>query len=171
MNRSLARLLVRTWLTIAAIDFVFATCLSVFAYHSTFTRFWQGIASVLIGPSAFEGGTQTLLLGILLHLSVAFTWSIVFLTLAMSWPRLRRMLATPGGVLAVAAVYGPCIWLVMSLIVIPTATGRAPSFTFRWWVQIPAHIPFVALPIVWTVSRGIERVVAGATPHPTASVA
>jgi len=159
MYRPAVNLLVRTWLTIALIDFTFASCLSVFAYKNTFERFWQGIASVLLGPAAMQGGARTMIIGIIMHFSVALTWSTVFLTAALAWPRLRRMIATTGGVLGVATIYGPIVWFVMSLIVIPSLTGRPPNYSGRWWFQIFAHIPFVALPIVWTVSRGIERVV------------
>jgi uncharacterized membrane protein YagU involved in acid resistance len=51
-------------------------------------------------------------------------------------------------VFAVAAVYGPVIWLVMSLVVIPMLTHRPPAINIRWWVQLVGHVPFVALPIV-----------------------
>ena len=54
-----------------------------------------------------------------------------------------------------AAVYGPLIWLVMSLAVIPLATGRPPAFGFRWWVQVLAHVPFVSLPLVFTARRAL----------------
>ena len=161
MHRPAVSLLVRTWLTIALIDFTFASCLSVFAYGNTFVRFWQGIAAVLLGPSALQGGMRTMATGIAMHFGVALAWSTVFLAAAIAWPRLRRSIATPGGVLGVAMVYGPLVWITMSSIVIPSLTGRPPVINGRWWFQIFAHMPFVALPIVWTVSRGIERVVAG----------
>ena len=156
MSRQNLSLLLRTWLTIAVIDGIFASCLSVFAYGSTFSRLWQGVASTVLGPSALQGGTQAVLVGLLLHVCVAFTWSAVFLTLATYFPRLRRIIATPAGILGVAAVYGPAIWCVMSLVVIPTLTGRPPSLTTRWWIQLVAHIPFVALPIVTVVGRGLN---------------
>src|SRR4051812_33062555 len=159
MYRSAVALLLRTWLLIAGVDFIFASCLSVFAYKNTFVRFWQGIASVLLGPSAMQGGMRTMFIGILMHAGVALAWSTVFLIVALVWPRVRKLIASPGGVVLVATLYGPIVWMVMSLIVIPTLTGRPPNFTGRWWFQIFAHIPFVALPIVWSVSRGIERVV------------
>lgn len=156
MNARTLSLLLRTWLTIAVVDFAFASCLSVFAYGSTFSRLWQGVASVVLGPSALQGGTRTLLFGVLLHVCVAFTWSAVFLTLAKSIAPIQRIIATPGGILAIATVYGPSIWLVMSLFVIPLASGRPPSITLRWWIQLVAHIPFVALPIVSVVGRGLS---------------
>ena len=52
-----------------------------------------------------------------------------------------------------AVAYGPIIWLVMSLAVIPLATGRPAAITFRWWVQVFAHVPFVTLPLVFTAAR------------------
>jgi len=63
-------------------------------------------------------------------------------------------IARPAGAL-LAAVYGPIIWLVMSLAVILLATGRPPALGFRWWVQIFAHVPFVTLPLVFTARRAL----------------
>jgi len=40
--------------------------------------------------------------------------------------------------------------------VIPLLTGRPPAFTVRWVIQLLAHIPFVALPIVTVVGRGLN---------------
>jgi hypothetical protein len=153
MIRDAVSRLVRAWLVTAIVDAVFSSALAVFAYRSTLTRLWQGVASILLGPAAFEGGARTTLVGLLLHCAVAFGWSAVFLALYLSWPRLRRALASPGGVLAVAALYGPAIWLEMSLGVISLLSGRPPALTFRWWVQLAGHIPFVAVPIVAMISR------------------
>lgn len=87
-----------------------------------------------------------------MHFGVALGWSFVFLFLS-TFPAIQRILATPGGVYKVAAVYGPCIWLVMSLIVIPALVHRPPAFTVRWLVQWIGHFPFVGLPIVYTIWR------------------
>jgi len=91
-----------------------------------------------------------------MHASVALTWTTVFLVLALLSPRLRRIVASPAGILAVATVYGPAIWIVMSFVVIPRFTGRPPTVNFRWWVQLVAHIPFVAIPIVATIGLGLR---------------
>ena len=161
MSGSFVSRLVRTWLVIATIDGLFASALSVFAYKSTVTRLWQGVASTVLGPSAFTGGWRTAFIGVLLHLCVALAWSAVFLALVGASRDLRRVLALPGGVLAVAAIYGPAIWLVMSLAVIPMLTGRPPTLTTRWWVQLLGHIPFVALPIVAMSARGASALDGG----------
>jgi hypothetical protein len=143
----IARLL-RAGVLTAVTDGLFSSVLAAFVYGSTVTRLWQGVASVLLGAAAFEGGSRTNAIGVLMHVGVAFGWSAVFLLLVLSSSWLRGVLAEPYGVIAVAAVYGPVIWLVMSLAVIPMLTHRPPAINIRWWVQLVGHVPFVALPIV-----------------------
>jgi len=155
--RSTMSLWLRTGAVIALVDFCFASALSVYGYHSTFARLWQGVASVPFGPGAIGGGDRFTALGIACHVCVAFTWAGVFVMLVSRWPALQRATATPLGVLGVAALYGPAIWLVMSLAVIPAFTGRPPAFTARWVIQVIGHIFFVGVPIVWTASRPFVR--------------
>ena len=147
------RRLVRAGLLTAGVDGAFSSCLAAFFYGSTVTRLWQGVASTVMGPRALQGGTHTAAIGVLMHLCVAFWWSAVFVLLLMRLEWVQRVLASPRGVLKVAAVYGPCIWLVMSLVVIPTLTHRPPTITYRWWVQLIGHFPFVGLPIVFASTR------------------
>jgi hypothetical protein len=140
--------LIRAGMLTGIIDGLFSSVLSVVFYGSTVTRLFQGVAATLIGRPAFDGGTPTALVGVLMHFGVAFGWSAVFLTIVSRSRWMRRVLASPYGVVRVAALYGPFIWLVMSLVVIPLLVHRAPAITFRWWVQLLGHFPFVGLPIV-----------------------
>jgi len=144
--------LVRAGLLTALIDGLFSSVLSVAFYNSTVARLFQGVASTLLGPAALTGGTRTAVIGVLMHIGVAFGWSAVFLFLVMRWDVVRRVLESPAGVIKVAAVYGPFVWLVMSLAVIPFLLHRPPSFTIRWWVQLIGQFPFVGLPIVWSIA-------------------
>jgi len=132
----------------AAIDGLFSSVLSAFFYGSTVARLFQGVASTLLGAGAIDGGARPALIGVLMHIGVAFGWSAVFALILERSAALRRFVARPGGPIAVAAVYGPIIWMVMSLLIIPQLTHRPPAITFRWWVQFFGHIPFVGLPIV-----------------------
>jgi hypothetical protein len=152
---ALARL-VRAGLATALIDGVFAIVLTVFVFDSTFSRLWQGVAAVLVGNSAFDRGARTTALGLFMHCFVAFTWSAVFVFVVMRSARIRRVLGSRFGALKVAAVYGPAIWLVMSLLVIPMLLQRPPVISTRWWLQFVGHFPFVGLPIV-TFGSGSER--------------
>ena len=145
--------LVRAWLLTAITDAIFSSVLISVFYGSTVARLWQGVASVLLGPTALEGGMRTVLIGLLMHLGVALTWSTVFLILYSSWPALQRLIASPGGVIKVASIYGPCIWMVMSFVVVATLTHKPPAITYRWWIQFFGHIPFVAVPIGATIGR------------------
>jgi hypothetical protein len=149
---SFLRLLVPVWLVTAAWDFVCASALSVFAYHTPVARLWQGVAAAVLGPRALDMGAAVGV-GIALHLAVALTWSALFVVALRAWPALRSALAPPAGALGIAAIYGPLIWLVMSLVVIPLATGHAPRLTARWWVQVVAHVPFVTVPLVFMARR------------------
>lgn len=147
--------LVRAGLLTGISDGLFATVSAVLS-GSTVTRLWQGVASTLLGPSSFERGTESAMIGVLMHFGVAFGWSAVFLALLALWPRLRALLVPPYGPLKVAAVYGPFIWLVMSLLVIPLLLQRPPAITYRWWVQLIGHFPFVGLPIAWSFARSLR---------------
>ena len=140
--------LVRAGLLTAVTDGLFSSVLVVAAYGSSVTRLWQGVASVLLGPAAFEGGARTVLIGLAMHVAVAFTWSAVFLVLVGRATWLRRLVDSRYGVFKAAALYGPLVWTVMSLVVIPALVRRPPSINFRWWVQFLGHMPFVGLPIV-----------------------
>ena len=153
MNRDTTSRLLRAWLVTAVVDALFSSILVSVFYHSTVTRLWQGVASVLLGKGALDGGTTTALIGLLMHFGVAFGWSAVFLFLFTRSAWIRDLVASPYGVLKVAAIYGPFIWLVMSLAVIPLLVHRPPTINFRWWVQFFGHIPFVAVPIVAMISN------------------
>jgi len=152
-QRELLSGLVRAGLLTAVVDGCFSSALSVFAYGSTVSRLFQGVAGVLLGSKAVDGGTPTALLGLLMHFGVAFGWSGVFLLLVRQSARVRRLLATPSGVAGVAALYGPFIWIVMSLAVIPILVHRPTNIGLRWWIQLVGHAPFVGLPIVSSFAR------------------
>ncbi len=146
----------RAGLLTGVTDGLFASVSALF-FGSTLMRLWQGVASTVLGKSAFDGGIPTALLGVLMHFGVAFGWSGVFLFIVMRSSRIRRAVSSLSGVIGIAALYGPFIWLVMSLIVIPVLLHRPPAITSRWWVQLVGHFPFVGLPIVASIANGGTR--------------
>lgn len=152
-RRSVASRLVAAWLLIGTVDGLWAIVLTLI-YGRSLTRLWQGIAATAFGERMFQGGASTVLLGVLMHFGVAFAWTALFLVLVTRSAWLRRVLDSPHGVLKVAAVYGPMIWIVMSAVVIPLLTGRPVTITGRWWIQLAGHVVFVGLPIVWSIWRG-----------------
>ena len=151
--RDLLGRLLRAGLLTGVIDGLFSSILSVAAYGSTVSRLFQGVASVLLGTAAFDGGIRTVAIGVVMHFGVAFAWSAVFLFVVLRSRWIRGLLASPYGLVTVASLYGPFIWMVMSLVVIPLLTHRPPTLSYRWWIQLVGHIPFVGIPIV-AASRG-----------------
>lgn len=151
MERRLA--LVRAWLLTAVIDGLFSSVLSAFVYGSTVTALWIGVGTTAFGAGAFGGGNALAAAGLATHFGVALFWSTIFLLAFENSAALQRITASPGGVMRVAAIYGPLIWVVMSMVVIRAATGRAPAITYRWWIQFFGHAVFVGLPIVSMIAR------------------
>ena len=145
--------LIRAWLLTAVVDGLFSSVLSAFFYGSTVTALWLGVGTTAFGAGAFGGGNTLAIAGLATHFGVALAWSTIFLIAYDNSAALRRITASPGGAIKVAAVYGPLIWVVMSMVVIRLATGRAPAITYRWWIQFVGHAMFVGLPIVSMISR------------------
>jgi hypothetical protein len=58
-NRDIVSRLVRAGLVTGVIDAIFSSVLVTVFYHSTVTRLWQGVALVLLGKEALNGGTTT----------------------------------------------------------------------------------------------------------------
>jgi hypothetical protein len=153
MNRNALSRLLRAGLLTGITDGLFSSILATVFYHSTATRLFQGVASTLLGKEAFDGGASTALLGVLMHFGVAFGWSAVFLFLVLRLRWIRDVLSSRYGVVKVAALYGPFIWMVMSLAVIPLLLHRPPAINVRWWIQLIGHFPFVGIPIVASIGR------------------
>ena len=128
-------------------DGLFSSVLSVVFYGSSVTRLFQGVASVLLGGGALQGGNSTAVVGILMHFGVAIAWSLFFGLVVLRFSWIRKLSAARFGALEIAALYGPFVWMVMSLVVIPLLTHRPPTITARWWIQFFGHMLFVGLPI------------------------
>lgn len=159
MNTQMNRVscFLRAWLLTGVIDGLFSSILVVAAYHSTVSRLFQGVAAVLLGDDAFNGGTATAAIGVLMHFGVAGAWSAIFVFVILRWQWVRTVLKSRYGVAKVALVYGPFIWMFMSLVLIPAFTHRAPTINIRWWIQFIGHFPFVGLPIVACSRKAVDR--------------
>ena len=144
--------LLRAWILTAILDGLFSSALNALAYGSTVKRLWQGVASTLFGAAALEQDSMVWV-GLAMHFAVAFTWSAIFLLAYQQSNGVRRLVDGPNGLWKGAAIYGPLVWVIMSIVVIPQLTGRPPAITYRWWVQFFGHAIFVGLPIVAMIRR------------------
>ena len=155
----LAARLLRSTIVTGVSDGLFSSVLVTVFYGSTFARLWQGVASILLGRGVIDGGTRYVLVGLVMHFCVACGWSAVFLFIVSRAAWVRGLLRSRFGVARVAAIYGPCVWLTMSLVIIPLFTHRwVPANWLRWGIQLVGHFPFVGIPIVWSIGKDTETV-------------
>jgi hypothetical protein len=146
----MTRTLIRAGILTGIVDGLWAVALTLF-YGRSIAKLWQGVASVPFGPGMMNAGATGVALGLTTHFCVAFAWSLVLLLLLPRVERLRRELQLRP--LLLGAIYGPLIWVVMSLLLIPLFTRQAPVVTWRWWVQLAGHAVFVGQPLVWSVRQ------------------
>jgi len=153
MARSTGVRWLRAGALLAFVDFCWALVLQV-AYGRPLMAVWNGVASVAFGPDMIKAGAMGVAIGLAMHLTVAFTWAGLFVLVESNFEPLRRWIATLRGEIAVAVVYGPFIWVMMSAIVIPTMTGNPLNITSRWFIQLVGHMVFVGMPVVIGARRG-----------------
>lgn len=107
-------------------------------------RLLQFIASGALGPSAFEGGRKTSLLGLFFHFLIALLFAAAWFAIARSLPTLQIHPLLAG------AAYGVFVHLIMSRIVVPLSRARRPFSLRSFLVQFLIHIVCVGSPIVLT---------------------
>ena len=150
--------------TVALADMTWAV-LWVRATHGTSAlRVFQSVASGLLGPAAFQGEWRTALLGVTLHTTIAFTWTVLFLVALVRSPRLRHWVSTRRGAVTVGLIYGALVWLVMDWLVLPLSRARPTPPTALWfWLQLLTHPFLVGLPIVGVLAGHLPRWVVPST--------
>jgi hypothetical protein len=151
---SLARVLLAA-LVVGAADLLDAIVVWVVIFQkSTVPRILQSIASGLLGPASFRGGSATAALGLVLHLVIALGWTLVFWVLLQHWPRLRAWTASTRGVVLTGLVYGAVVWLLMDGVVLTLSRAQAVPPTVAWfWIQLATHPFVVGLPIALILMR------------------
>src|SRR4051812_7669905 len=132
--------LIQSGFLVALSDFVFASATGMLLKpYATPFRVFRGVASVLFGRPVLDGGTAWALVGIGMHIITAFWWSFVFIMMLRLSRALRDAIQSNSGAVLVALLYGPLIWLFMSLLFIPMMVHRPPTLTAKWWVQLVGH--------------------------------
>ena len=102
-------------------------------------KIFQGIASGIYGQASFEGGTRTMVIGLLLHYFIATTVVAVYFLASRKLAILNRHPILTG------AVYGVLVYLFMNFVVQPLA-GLTPRFTtFSVVNQLFCHIVLIGI--------------------------
>jgi hypothetical protein len=141
---------------VAILDGTYAIVLYSWILHlTTSARIFQGIASRLIGKGSFEGGAATVALGVLLHFTVAYSWTTIYYVALRTFAGLRAIVDSIGGKIVVGALLGATVWLVMNFVIVPLFGGRSvspPNWQFS--SQLVWHMIAVGPPIVAIVRYG-----------------
>ena len=103
----------------------------------------QSIASGLLGRKAYSGGAATVLLGIALHLLIAFLFALAYVVVADRWAALRRHPWLAG------IAYGTIVFAVMRYIVVPlSAVAYTQSTDWGMFAtSLAVHIVGFGIPI------------------------
>jgi uncharacterized membrane protein YagU involved in acid resistance len=113
-------------------------------------RLFQHIASGLLGAQSFSGGWATVLLGVVLHFTIAIGAAAVFYAGCRVMPALVKQPWITG------PLFGLCVYLVMHYIVVPmsaVAHRKTPMSGMELGDQLFSHMFLVGLPIALMARR------------------
>jgi len=116
------------------------------------SRIFQYIASGAVGTQAFTGGTGMVILGIILHYTIAFAFTLFFFLI---YPRINILSKNK---IITAIVYGIFVWLIMNLIVVPMSHVPPSPFNIKQ-ALIGAVILMLAigLPVSFVIGRYYQQ--------------
>ena len=126
---------------------------ALFFNQPSFVRTFQGVAAALVGKEAFTLGVTGALIGIAMHVAVAFAWTTLFFALQRSWPALRRVTAHRIGIATIGPLLGAVIWVSMCYVVFPmTRIHHAPIASRSFVINLIQHILVVG-PLIVALER------------------
>jgi len=142
-NRSgRVRAIVAGGLAAALLDAMDALVAYKLAYGMSPLVIYQFVASGLLGKAAYSGGATAALLGLGVHLLVAFSAATVFVLASERLPALRR------GAVGWGLAFGVAVFAVMSFVVIPLSRIGASVPPLLLVVNgVLGHALLVGLPI------------------------
>ena len=126
-------------LLVALGDFIFATTLWFSWDVEGLKRCFQTIAMGVLGQASYDGGTQSAVLGAVLHVLMATAFVAIYTLVAR---RYRSLLERP---VILGVLYGVVLYVVMNFVVMPLSrVGRSPSFAHPDWITyaVLAHMLF-----------------------------
>lgn len=134
-------------LVVGILDGIAASLNAIFAGRDP-AVVWQYVASGLIGKSSYDFGWKSIILGLLIHLFIAFSVTTVYYAASRRFPTLVRRARLFG------ALYGAAVYFVMALVVTPLSAAPKLPFSFSsTLVGLLIHVVCVGLPIALIVQQ------------------
>ncbi len=114
-------------------------------------RIFQHIASGLLGRASFNGGSATVLLGLLLHFLIAFVLATIYYGASLRFPALIRRAVMCG------LLYGVTVYFVMNYLVLPLSAAPKVSDSPAIFLNgVLGHALLVGLPIALFARRSAK---------------
>ena len=135
-------------LVIAIVNGLDQTIFAVVTQHVAPVIVFQYFASALLGLAAFAGGYTTALLGLLIHVVIAFVVAGVFILAASKIALLRRTIFVS------ALVYGAAVSIISGVVLPFTAAPKLSVTTQAVVHGLVADALFLGLPLAITVWQG-----------------
>ena len=112
-------------------------------------RVLQSVASGVLGTAAYEGEVATAVLGTCLHYLIVIAAATIFYVASRRFAFLTERPVIAG------AVFGVCVYLVMTFIVLPLSAYPHPIKLTpdRVIANLLAHMILFGQPIAWAASR------------------
>jgi hypothetical protein len=144
------------WLLCAVLDIAAAFAQAWIQAGRAPAAVLRGIASALWGRAAMDGSAGFVAIGLVMHFTVALTWTLVFYGLSRRFSVLR---SAPLAI--VGPLYGALVFFAMNYGTLPALSWLRSLYlntTPRWpggmgWPLFGVHLVFVGLPIVWSLRR------------------
>ncbi|KAA2242755.1 hypothetical protein F0L74_09515 [Chitinophaga agrisoli] len=136
-----------TGLIAGSLDLVAAVLLFISRSKQNPSLLFRYITSAALGPSAFSGGAQMVLLGVCFHYLIALCWTVLYLTL------FSRVLACTA-LLTNAIIYGLFVWVIMNLVVLPLSKAAPRPFSASFaLINIVILIIAIGLPCAYAAKH------------------
>jgi hypothetical protein len=131
-----------------ALDILYAFAMAA-SRGGTPVRVLQSVASGLIGPAAYRGGTPTAALGLALYLGIAVAAAGVYASVACNSRWVRRHFVLSG------VLFGAAVYLFMNFVVLPMSAVTFKTNHTPWIVGqgLLSHALLVGVPIAWAFNR------------------
>jgi hypothetical protein len=109
---------------------------------------WQYVASGLLGKGSYNYGWKSVSLGLLIHIFIAFSVTVIYYTVS------RRLSIIVRRAVLFGALYGTAVYFVMGYVVTPLSAAAKIRFSFSsTLVGLLIHIFCVGLPVALITRR------------------
>lgn len=151
-QHGLVRAILITGLIAGTLD-ILAACLHTYISSGTHAvTVLQYIGSVFLGKESYRMGFTSALLGLAMHYTIAYGWTLLFFLL---YPKLKFL---SGNKVVVGLLYGIFVWLMMNLVILNLiGVGKGSFKPLQTIIGCGILMLCIGLPIAWGADKYYKR--------------